>query len=527
MTKLEAAINTVLGQQKRILARETWESRRRYFNQMLVCAESLGISEPCTELYKAFIADDHGSHERRSMHWRCVRLIDREAGTKAKTEHGILYNEPPLPSEIETQIFFSDREYPIAANVNIDFVIVKSEMEMRHLQLTASTTGQYKHSWIDIRRYFHDAGTVVYDETLLKRYIQEISDLRKAGIMKEWKWKINRKAAYVLVEVANTGEFHWNSISKGTSSDNPELEAIRLRYIKTLEQRNLSKSTIILYDYVLRKLLLFVNFETLNDLASLNPASVQQIILNFSEICNKRSMATVIPILRSLLNYMHKEGLIRLNLSGVVMSAFIHRGSVATYISVPDQERLVVKLGDMSKRNKAIVLLALKLGLRDCDICSLTFKDIDWRRDRIILNQEKTGEPLILPLFPDVGNALTEYILNERPKREDRYQYVFLREQAPHNKLSSVYHICANLLNKLSIKPVNGNTKGLHTLRYSMVHRLLSAKVPHQVITDALGHTSKESDKPYISMEDSMLRMCALDLSVIGRVSWEGGSSNG
>jgi len=59
-----------------------------------------------------------------------------------------------------------------------------------------------------------------------------------------------------------------------------------------------------------------------------------------------------------------------------------------------------------------------------------------------------------------------------------------------------------------------------------MVHKLLAAKVPHQVITDALGHTSKESDKPYMSMEESMLRMCALNLSVIGRISWRGGASD-
>ena len=142
MTKLESAINAVLAQLRHELASETWESRRRYFNQMLSFAESIGISEPCTDLYEAFIADDHGSHERRSMHWRCVRLIDRVADTKAKTEHGILFNEPPLPSEAETQIFFSNRGYPVAADVNIDYIIVKSEIEMRYLQLTESTSGQ-------------------------------------------------------------------------------------------------------------------------------------------------------------------------------------------------------------------------------------------------------------------------------------------------------------------------------------------------------------------------------------------------
>ena len=132
----------------------------------------------------------------------------------------------------------------------------------------------------------------------------------------------------------------------------------------------------------------------------------------------------------------------------------------------------------------------------------------------------------MLPLLPVVGNALMDYILNERPKRSDQYPYIFLRKQAPYNKLTSIYPTCSKLLRRLGIKPVNGTATGTHLFRYSMVHRLLAAKVPHQVITDVLGHTSKEPDKPYLSMERSMLRMCALDLSVIGGVSWRGGVSN-
>lgn len=527
MTKLENAISKVLKQLKTELARETWESRRRYFNQMLKCAASLGISEPCLELYEAFIVDDNASPERRSMHIRCVKLLDRIVGTQARNEHGVLYNEPPMPLETEVRMFFHDQEYPIATTVGIDYIIVKAEIEMRYLHLTTSTIGQYQHSWMDIRRYFYNAGITMYDETLLQSYIREISILRDNGFMKEWKWKINRKAAYVLIEIVNTGSFQWKHISKGTSCNASELEPIRLQYIKSLEQRNLSKSTIILYDYVFRKTLIFAGAETLNDLASLSPTSIHLIILGFSNICSKRSIATILPILRSQLGYLYEASLIQKNLSGIVMSAFIRRGSVATYISESDQEKLIIQLDKESKRNKAIILLALKLGLRDCDIRNLMFKDIDWRKDRITLNQEKTGDPLNLSLLPDIGNALADYILNERPKRDKHYPYIFLREQAPYNKLNSIYPICSKLFERIQAKPVNGSAKGAHTLRYSMVYNLLSAKVPHQVITDALGHSSKESDKPYISMEESMLRMCALDLSVIGSVSWRGGASNG
>jgi len=526
MTKLEIIINTVLEHLKPELASETWESRRRYFNQMLKCAKSLGIIEPCADLYDAFIADDNGSQGRHSLHVRCVRLVDELACTQARDEHGILFNEPPMPHEAEVFEFFQDREFPIVADVRIDYLIVKAEIEMRYLNLTNSTIGQYRHSWMDIRRYFYDAGVLRYDEVLMKSYIQEIISLRNNGSIKEWKWKINRKAAHVLMEVANTGCFHWGTIHRSARCNSLEMECIRSQYLKSLEQRNLNGSTIALHDYVFRKTVEFTGTETLKDIMSLSTDKIQLVITKFAGICNRRSMATILPILRSMLEFFHTIGLIRKDLSGIVMGGFVQRGSVAAYISEKDQAELVAQLDKESKRTKAIILLAMHLGLRDCDICNLTFQGIDWQNDKIRLLQKKTGEPLVLPLLPDVGNALMDYILNERPKRGDHYPYIFLRKQAPYNKLTSVYSTCSKLLGRLGIKPVNGTATGVHLFRYSMVHRLLAAKVPHQVITDVLGHTSKESDKPYLSMEESMLRMCALDLSVIGRVSWRGCASD-
>jgi len=526
MTKLEAVINTILQQLKFKLANETWESRRRYFNQMLKCAKLLGITEPCAKLYDAFITDDNGSPERHALHVHCVRLVDAFACTQARDEHGLLFNEPPLPDDAEVHEFFQGREFPITADVCIDHLIVKADIEMRHLHLTASTIGQYKHSWMDIRRYFYDAGVSGYDEKLMKCFIQEINKLRDKGSMKEWKWKINRKAAHVLVEVANTGRFFWRMINRDVSCNSLEAESIRSQYLESLEQRNLSRSTIDLYDYVFRKTVEFTGIETLNDLLSLSPEKIHLVITKFAGICNRRSMATILPILRSLLAFFHSADLISKDLSGIVMGGFVQRGSVAAYISEKDQTKLVAQLAKESKRTKAVILLAMHLGLRGCDICNLTFQAIDWRNDKIRLIQKKTGEPLVLPLLPDVGNALMDYILNERPKRADHYPYIFLRKQAPHNKLSSVYSTCSRLLGCLGIKPVNGTATGVHLFRYSIVHKLLAAKVPHQVITDVLGHTSKESDKPYLSMEESMLRMCALDLSVIGKVSWMGGASD-
>lgn len=62
-------------------------------------------------------------------------------------------------------------------------------------------------------------------------------------------------------------------------------------------------------------------------------------------------------------------------------------------------------------REKAIVSLALYTGIRGCDIANLKLTDIDWKKERVSFVQEKTGNPIVLPLLPHVGNSLFVLIL--------------------------------------------------------------------------------------------------------------------
>lgn len=525
MTKLKETIKTVQEHLKNQLSDSTYESRKCYFQQMLKTASMIGIEQPCQELYDAFAADDYGSKERRFHLNHCIKLVDKCANTHAQRKDGTLYNEPPLPTIEETSMQLENISFPMES-IDISFLIVKSEHEMKYLSLTASTVGQYRHAWKDIYRWFFLNGSTIYRKSIIQKYIDEITSSRNLDQMKEWEWKINRKAAYVLIEVATTGHFQWRPICRDLRYSDAALEDIRSQYLASFKERNLSCSTICLHDYVFRTALMLAEITFSGQLKVLSTDKVHIIIKGFSAICNQRSLATILPILRGLLDFFYVNGFTESQSSGVVMGAFVQKGNVAAYISQSDVEKLLKQLERESKRTKAVILLALRLGLRDCDICSLTFQEIDWKVDKIRLIQKKTGEPLVLPLLPDVGNALMDYIVNERPLREDHYPYIFLRKQAPYNKLSTAYSICAKLIKVSDVHPVNGTTIGVHLYRYTLVHRLLDAKVPHQVITDTLGHISKESDKPYLSMEESMLRMCALDLSVIGRISWKEGEHN-
>ena len=96
----------------------------------------------------------------------------------------------------------------------------------------------------------------------------------------------------------------------------------------------------------------------------------------------------------------------------------------------------------MGKRDYAIILLGARCGLRGSDIIHLKLADIDWRGGEIRLVQQKTGGSLALPLLPDVGEALKEYILNGRP--DSPSEYIFLRAVHPYlpfNRTMALSHL--------------------------------------------------------------------------------------
>ncbi|MCL1879683.1 MAG: tyrosine-type recombinase/integrase [Actinomycetia bacterium] len=164
------------------------------------------------------------------------------------------------------------------------------------------------------------------------------------------------------------------------------------------------------------------------------------------------------------------------------------------------------------KRDNAIVRLALGTGLRNCDIVALTLDDISWRADEIRLAQGKTSEPLALPLLPDVGNAIADYILNARPESEDRR--IFLHVKSPHVGLSGAAgpNIAERYFAKAGIAREAYNGKTFHALRRTAGTRLVKSGAGTPMTAQILGQRRVDSAKRYIALDDGAMRECCLPL---------------
>jgi integrase len=184
-----------------------------------------------------------------------------------------------------------------------------------------------------------------------------------------------------------------------------------------------------------------------------------------------------------------------------------------------DQEHVALKRvlegPEVSLRDKAIIQLALRTGLRSVDIVGMKLSDIDWVKDTISIPQSKTGRPFRIPLTADVGNFLSSYILTERPRTDT--PYVFLRSQAPHRPLrdhAACYALVRRSFARAGIR-LGHERKGIHVIRHSAASRMLSQGVPVTTISSLLGHANKSSTEVYLATDEPSMRECGLPLTEI------------
>lgn len=162
----------------------------------------------------------------------------------------------------------------------------------------------------------------------------------------------------------------------------------------------------------------------------------------------------------------------------------------------------------VDKRDRAVCLLALHVGLRTGDIRNLKFGDIDWENGIVSIKQGKTGVIRRLPLDNETQNAIIDYVLNER--RDCDTEYVFIIAVGAKQKIARRRF---NIKHRASRENIPHD--GLHIFRRTFASRLLRSGTPLEMISEMLGHIDKCSVQFYLSTDDEKMKRCALDLSLI------------
>jgi integrase/recombinase XerD len=215
-----------------------------------------------------------------------------------------------------------------------------------------------------------------------------------------------------------------------------------------------------------------------------------------------------VAALRAFLRYCFLEGLVLVNLAGSALSVTGRRISrLPLGIGAADAAALLASCDrsrDAGRRDYAVLITLLRLGLRASEAASLRLEDIDWRAGEItVLGKGNRAERLPLPA--DVGEAIAAYLTRGSPKA-GAWRQVFLRTVAPAGPLTrgGISFIVRRACTRAGIAEV-----GAHRLRHSTACQLADAGAPLTEVGQLLRHESLASAANYARVSVAALRELA------------------
>jgi integrase/recombinase XerD len=246
------------------------------------------------------------------------------------------------------------------------------------------------------------------------------------------------------------------------------------------------------------------------DAAAYNASLVRSFILTRASRTGHSGAKSVVNAIRMFLRFLATYDYCSPELiAAVPRIAHWRLASLPRYISAQDIEGLVAACNPASlegSRDRAIILLLARLGLRAGDVRDLLIGDIDWSHGRLRVVGKGQCETR-LPLPQDAGDAILHYLKHFRPTIHD--DHVFLKVRAPFESLRSSGPISKLVGRAIRRAGIKAPSMGAHLLRHSAATEMLRQGSSLDVIGAVLRHRSVESTAHYAKVDSTLLRSVA------------------
>jgi site-specific recombinase XerD len=268
-------------------------------------------------------------------------------------------------------------------------------------------------------------------------------------------------------------------------------------------ERGVTKTTVASYRAAVRPFLEQRVRASRLELESLVAADITRFVLGACRRLEVGSAKFLVTALRSLLRYLHVEGKapdLAAAVPGVAgwRGGLLPRGLEAQQVTrlLTSCERSTV----VGRRDYAMLTLLARLGLRACEVARLGLDDLDWQRGEVVI-RGKGDRQERLPLPPDVGEALSDYLLRGRPRVECRR--MFISVHAPLGGLSSgaVQDVVRHACDQAGMARV-----GAHCLRHTLATEMLRAGATLPDVGQVLRHRSLSTTAIYAKVDRAALR---------------------
>ena len=216
--------------------------------------------------------------------------------------------------------------------------------------------------------------------------------------------------------------------------------------------------------------------------------------------------------IRSLLRFLVAQGVISSGLEYAIPRYQVHRHASLPVHLTDDQISLTLKTcctdTAIGLRNRAILLLLSRFGLRAKEVMSLRLEDVDWTEGKLKIRSSKSLRERTLPLPNDVGKALVNYLRSGRPRSASRV--FFLKHTPPYDPFSTSGTISVIVQRALKRAGIKLTRMGAHVFRHTAATQMLRLGSSFKEIADVLGHKSIDTTAIYAKLDLAGLAEIAL-----------------
>lgn len=373
----------------------------------------------------------------------------------------------------------------------------RSELMRRGYTIRTSVNLLRQAAWLS---RWAEANGFSVGELATDERIDEFVHGQRATVRRRPGW--SRPGLVCLVDVLREAGVS-QSVSVATAaSPTDQLLASFERYL--LSERGLRAGTVRGYvDHARR----FLNGLPSADLTGVVAADVTGAVMRKAVAGSVSAAQNFVAGLKAFLRFCFLEGLMEADLSQATLSVTGRRRSSLPHGLTRTDARALLAGCDrrtgIGRRDYAMIIILLRLGLRAGETSRLRLDDIDWPAGELIVRGKAAREDRLL-LPADVGEAIAAYLTRGRP-RTDRRE-LFLRARAPFRPIApgTVASTVRRACRRAGVVEI-----GAHRLRHTAACQMIAAQVPQVQIAGGLRHESLQSTALYARLDLEQLRRVA------------------
>ena len=247
----------------------------------------------------------------------------------------------------------------------------------------------------------------------------------------------------------------------------------------------------------------------ISDLTELTPAHLTKHLTARSAQCQPASLRQIAGSLRGFLRFTQQHGWTNASLHAAVPRiACTTRHDLPSYLL---HEQLESLLGSwdtdngQGRRDRAIGLCLARLGMRAGEVAALRLDDLDWRQGQLRINESKNRSAAQLPLLPEVGQAIAQYL--QAGRLDCSHREVFLCERPVRPMTAST--VSGVIRRALSRCGIDVPHLGAHVLRHTLASHLVQNGAALKEVADVLRHRHIHSACVYAHLDVRQLRAVA------------------